>query len=49
MEPRGWGELSVSKYGDAAQVNPMSSEGLGKWGQVCWSHPYCVQGSGTEG
>lgn len=25
----------------------MSSEGLVKWGQGCWSHPYCVQGSGT--
>lgn len=27
----------------------MFSAGLGKWGRACWSHPYCVQGSGTEG
>lgn len=27
----------------------MSSEGLEKWDQACWFHPYCVQGSGTEG
>lgn len=42
----GWlGPNAVVLWG----VYPMSSGGLGKWGRVCWSHPYCVQGSGTEG
>lgn len=27
----------------------MFSEGLVKWGQVCWSHPRCALGSGTGG
>lgn len=50
---KGWGSgvvvvwLSGSKC--CKGVNPMSSEGLVKLDQECWSHPYCAQGSGTEG